>query len=172
MGDPPAQTMKIRNRLGAVALGVLTVVWLLVLRPVALGGPASYEIVTGTSMEPHLRTGDLVITQTAATYAIGEVVVYRVPSGLPGAGSIIVHRIVAEVADGFSVQGDNKTAPDPWVVKASDIVGRSAVEIPGVGPAMLVVRRPLVIATLIGVLGFLWLLSWKPKPKPKVKVAA
>jgi signal peptidase len=164
--------MNIRNRLGTVGLTVLVVVWLLVLRPVALGGPASYEIVTGTSMEPHFHTGDLVITQTASSYAVGEIVVYRVPDGLPGAGSIIVHRIVGEVTGGFSIQGDNKTAPDPWVVKATDIVGRSWVEIAGVGPAMLIARRPLVIATLIGGLGFLFLLTWKPAPKRKLDVAA
>jgi signal peptidase I len=170
VADPPAHTMKIRNRLGTVALVVLAVVWLLVLRPVALGGPASYEIVTGTSMEPRLHTGDLVITQTAAAYAIGEIVVYRVPVGLPGAGSIIVHRIVGEVAGGFSIQGDNKTEPDPWLVNATDIIGRRWVDIPNVGEALLVARRPLVLATLIGGLGFLLLLSWKPKPR--VKVAA
>jgi signal peptidase I len=161
--------MKIRNHLGTVAMVAMAVAWLFVFRPVALGGPASYEIVTGTSMEPHFRTGDLVITQTASSYAVGEIVVYRVPVGLPGAGSIIVHRIVGEVAGGFSVQGDNKAAPDPWVVKATDIVGRSWVEIPSVGPALLVARRPLVIATFIGILGFLMLLSWKPRPKPAVK---
>ena len=43
-----------------VALGVAAF-WFVVLRPQAIGGPASYVLVSGHSMLPTLRDGDVLL---------------------------------------------------------------------------------------------------------------
>lgn len=154
--------MRILSRLSAVAVVCLIVAWFFLLRPVAIGGPASYEIVSGTSMEPQLHTGDLVIARAETTYAVGQLVVYRVPSGYPGAGSMIVHRIIGgDAAAGFIVKGDNKNEPDPWHPRLADVVGQSWIEVPGGGRLLLVLRTPLVLATVLGGLAGLWIFTSK-----------
>jgi len=142
--------MKLVRPSTLLALAALAV-WFFLLRPVSLGGPASYEIVSGTSMEPLLHAGDLVVTQAQSSYAIGELVVFRVPTGDPGAGSLIVHRLVGgDGESGYVTKGDNKPAPDLWHPKSSDILGRSWIELPGSGTVLLVLRQPLVLAALLG----------------------
>jgi signal peptidase I len=157
----------ILSRLGTVAAACLAVGWFVLLRPVALGGSTTYEIVSGTSMEPRLHTGDLVIAHAESSYQVGEVVVYRVPADQLDAGSVIVHRIVGgDGTGGFIVMGDNKPAPDPWHPKTSDIVGRSWIELPGTGRLLLVVRTPLVLATVVGGLAGFWFLTSGSKTRP------
>jgi signal peptidase I len=158
---------RVLSRLSTVAVVCLAVAWLVLLRPVALGGPATYAIVSGTSMEPLLHTGDLVIARAESSYAVGELVIYRVPAGQQDAGSVIVHRIIGgDGTSGFVVMGDNKPAPDPWHPKSSDIVGRSWVELAGSGRLLLVLRSPLVLATVIGGLAGLWFLTSGSKTRP------
>ena len=131
--------------LGTVALAG----WFLLLRPTWLGGPASYLTVTGISMEPTLQSGDLVIARQADTYAPGEIVAFRVPAGEPGAGDLVIHRIVGGSAnDGFITQGDNKPRPDPWRPTGNDVVGSPWFVIPGAGPVMQWLRTPAVFAAI------------------------
>ena len=139
-------------------LGFLAValVWAMWFRPVPLGGSASYATVAGVSMEPGLHTGDLVIAHTEATYTVGDVVVFRVPAGFPEEGSLVIHRIVGGDPTGFVVQGDNKEQPDPWRPAASDIVGSSWIEVPGIGALLVMLRTPVVLAGLLAVLVALW----------------
>lgn len=153
--------MRYLKRLPTVAMAVLLVVWFVLLRPVALGGPAGYQIISGHSMEPLLHTGDLVVTQSASTYAVGDLIAFHVPAGQPGAGSIVIHRIVSgDGASGFVVKGDNKPAPDSWQPKASDVIGRSWIALPGSGDVLLTLRRPIVLGALAaGVFAFWFLMS-------------
>ncbi|MHB8959717.1 MAG: signal peptidase I [Candidatus Limnocylindrales bacterium] len=149
--------MKLLGRLATIAL---VGVWFVLLRPVALGGPAGYEIVAGHSMEPLLHTGDLVVTQSQAVYHVGDLVVFRVPSGQLGAGSSVVHRIVGgDGTGGFTTKGDNNPSADPWHPRASDIIGRSWIQLPGSGAWLLVLRKPLVLAAILGGLFGFWFLT-------------
>ena len=108
-------------------------IWAVTLRPQVLGGGAMYIVVRGNSMEPTYQTGDLVIVESAATFAVGDVVAYRVPSGEIGEGHVIVHRIVSgDATTGFGVRGDNNNAPDPWTPRIDDIAGKAWY--PGAGP--------------------------------------
>jgi signal peptidase len=152
----PSIPMKTFSRLAAFSL---IVAWFLLFRPVALGGPAAYEIVSGHSMEPLLHTGDLVITQIASSYAVGDLIAFHVPAGQPGEGSVVIHRIVgADGASGFIVKGDNKAMPDTWQPKVSDVIGHSWIAVPGSGDVLLTIRRPIVLGSLAAGLFAFWFL--------------
>jgi signal peptidase len=145
---------------GFVCLATLALGWFLYLRPAAIGGPASYVVVSGVSMEPHLHTGDLVILHTAKRYRIGDVVAFRVPAGQQGAGSLVIHRIIGgDAATGFVMQGDNKDQPDPWRPTGADILGRSWMEFPGSGRLLLLLREPPVLGAVLGGLVGFWIFT-------------
>jgi signal peptidase I len=137
-----------------VGVAVLMTGWWVELRPTTwLGGPASFVVVRGTSMLPRLRTGDFVVAEAQPSYRVGDVVVYRVPVGEPGAGDELIHRIVAgDAAAGYVMKGDNNPSPDPWTVPRGDVLGREALVIPGIGSWFLVVRSPLFAGAIAAIL--------------------
>ncbi|HEY7525465.1 MAG TPA: signal peptidase I [Candidatus Limnocylindria bacterium] len=159
--------------LATSALGGLLVVWFVLFRPTAIGGPAAYATVAGTSMEPGLHTGDMVIAQAQDSYRVGDVVVYRIPDGDPGDGALVIHRIIGGSArDGFILQGDNRDLADPWRPTSADILGRGWITIPAVGNLMFLLRNPVVVAAMLGLLAFVWvLISWPGKPSTAAEAA-
>jgi signal peptidase I len=139
------------GNLSILPLLALTVAWFVLLRPSFIGGPASYVMVSGESMEPTLSSGDLVVTQKEDAYRVGDLVAFRVPKGEHGEGALVIHRIVrGTAADGFTTQGDNNDWLDPWSVKAADIVGKKWVSVPGAGRWLDVLRTPMLLAGLAG----------------------
>jgi signal peptidase len=141
------------HRLSLLLLLGVAAAWVLVLRPGSLGGPATYIVVRGDSMNPTYATGDLVILERSDAYGPGDVVAYRVPQGQLGAGLVVVHRIIGgDAARGFVVRGDNNPAPDPWSPRGDDVVGRSAVWLPGVGRLVAVLRQPAMLAAICAAL--------------------
>lgn len=139
--------------LGWLLLVAAAAAWVLVLRPTSLGGPATYIVIRGDSMDPTYATGDLVILERADSYGPGDIVAYRVPAGELGAGLAVVHRIVSGTAEsGFTLQGDNNPAPDPWSPRGGDVVGRSVAWLPGVGRVVAALRQPAVLAALCAAL--------------------
>src|SRR5437868_9645307 len=64
----------IGNILFACVFTVAVVGWFVALRPAQLGGPATFVVVQGVSMEPTYHTGDLVISHRQSSYAVGDVV--------------------------------------------------------------------------------------------------
>lgn len=139
----------IHRAVALVLVGGVALAWFVTLRPAAIGGPASYIFVSGTSMLPTLETGDLVITMAAGEYAIGDVIAFRIPDGEPGAGALVIHRIVGgAAAGGFVTRGDNLQGVDEWHPTSDTIVGRQWLHLPGVGAAVAWLRQPLVLAPL------------------------
>jgi signal peptidase len=127
--------------------GVAAVVgWFVFLRPLGLAGPASYVIVSGKSMLPTLKAGDLVLTHRQSGYAPGDLVAYRV------AGALVIHRVVGgNSVDGYLMQGDNNPAVDPWRPTDADIVGASRLVVPSGGVPLEALRHdPLLLACLAG----------------------
>jgi signal peptidase I len=132
-------------------LATLVVAWVVLLRPQNLGGPAGYEIVSGTSMVPTLADGDVVVVREQERYRIGDVVAFRVPAGDVGAGHHVIHRIVGGTSStGFVTQGDNRDAPDTWRPRHEDVVGKQWLHVPGGGAVVRWVASPLVLAALAG----------------------
>jgi len=151
----------IRRGVGLAVL-IFGVGWFVALRPASLGGPASWIVVAGDSMEPAIRPGSLVVVTHAPGYAIGDVVAYHVPDGYPGAGDLVIHRIVGGSADaGYVMRGDNTNGPDIWRPRPAEIAGSLWFMFPDLGAAILFLRSPIVIAsfaaglTTYAILGFL-----------------
>jgi signal peptidase I len=143
----------------AVAVA-LAAAWALTLRPTSLGGPATYVVVRGDSMLPDFHSGDLVVLRAASGYGTGDVVGYRVPDGEVGAGHVVVHRIVeGDGALGYTVEGDNNPAPDPWVPRARDIAGKVWLLVPGLGTIVVAAHRPVIAGALAVSLLVMWFVA-------------
>ena len=144
------------RRFAGPAVGVpLVAAWSVPLRPAPLGGPAAYVIVTGNSMQPALTPGALVIGRRQTSYARGDVIVYRVPKGDPGAGTRVIHRVVGGSAEaGYITRGDNRQGRDRWRPKPDEIDGAKVVAVPGAGRVMMLLASPLVLGGLVAILVF------------------
>jgi signal peptidase len=138
------------NKAAGIALTILVcLLWAHYLRPQTLGGRASYVLVSGESMLPRYRTGDLVLVERQPSYHVGQLIAYRVPKGDPMAGAQVIHRIVGgDATHGFIVQGDNRTAPDVWHPKPRDIVGAKALRIPNAVLILQFFRSPIFLGLL------------------------
>ena len=148
----PGRHLELRRLFGwlriALVLGLIAF-WFVALRPQMLGGPASYALVHGTSMQPGFHTNDIVIVHSHAHYHVGEVIAYRVPKGTAGAGAQVIHRIVGgNERTGFIVQGDNRTAPDVWHPTLKQVVGSEWLHIPKLGVLIILLHMPLFLASL------------------------
>jgi len=127
----------------------LALVWGLTLRPTSLGGPATYVVIRGDSMLPDFHSGDLVVLQAGAEYGPGDVVGYRVPEGEVGAGHVVVHRVVAgDGVGGYTIEGDNNPAPDPWQPRTGDMAGKLWLLVPGLGRLVALVHQPAIAGAL------------------------
>lgn len=132
-----------RKTVWGLASLVVLVGWFLMLRPTALGGPVTYSIVSGHSMEPTFEPGDYVVARAQDGYEKGDVVMFEVPGG------VIVHRIVGGSADGgFITRGDNNQGVDPWRPSGESILGEAWVHLPQLGKAVGVIRSPLGIGVM------------------------
>jgi signal peptidase len=137
--------------LGWAVSALALVVWAALLRPQVLGGPASYIVVAGDSMQPALNSGDLAVALPSADYRIGDVVVFEVPPGEPGAGARIIHRIVAgSETEGFVTQGDNRDRPDFWRPRSSALLGAVRLVAPAGGTLLALGRSPAGLGVLAG----------------------
>lgn len=163
---------RIGNVLGLALVAALAIGWFVTLRPTSLGGPASYLFVSGVSMLPTLESGDLVVLHQAESYDVGDVIAFRVPEGQPGAGALVIHRIVdGSAADGFIMRGDNKNVVDEWRPRLDDVAGRLTVRLPGAGIAIAWLRQPGVLAPLLAGLTVAFIIlggGERPKRKPTV----
>jgi signal peptidase len=119
--------------------------------PQSFGGRAGWVLVSGTSMLPRLHTGDLVLVERQASYHAGEVVAYRVPKGQVGAGHVVIHRIIGgNGRTGWTMKGDNRTAPDLWHPTNRDVVGAKLLRIPDAWSVLRVLHMPLLLGLLAG----------------------
>jgi signal peptidase I len=145
--------------------------WAIFLRPGFLGGRATYVIVAGHSMEPTLRTGDLVVTLRQRTYRRGDVIAYHIGKGQPGAGLLIIHRIVGgSAAAGYMTKGDNRRYRDPWRPKPREIDGKRTMHVPRFGVLTAFAHTSLGVA-LFGALAAFLVLRGGTAPRARSEEA-
>jgi signal peptidase I len=145
----------------AAQLGLVAVLLWFAL-PQGLGGRAGWVLVSGTSMLPHLHTGDLVLVERRSSYHVGDVVAYHVPKGQVGAGHVVIHRIVGgNPRAGWKMQGDNRTAPDLWYPRNQDVVGAKFLRIPNAWLVLRFFHTPLFLG-LLAAIGAFFLLVLGP----------
>jgi signal peptidase len=141
---------------GWVVFVAIVAAWAIFLRPDFLGGPASYVIVAGHSMEPTLHTGDLVVARRQHTYRRGDVIAYHIMKNQAGAGSLVIHRIVGGSSqDGYVTRGDNRSYRDPWRPRPVDIAGEMKLHVPRLGLLPVFAHTPLGMAFIAALAGLL-----------------
>ena len=138
--------------LASAVLAALFVAGWIAVGPRQLGGRASFAVIVGTSMEPKLHRGDLVVLHEAGGYRVGDVVAYR--SAL--LHRTVLHRIVAERGGHYVLKGDNNDFLDPDRPDRGRVLGKQWVRVPGVGARLEQLRTPRAAALFVG---FLVLLS-------------
>ncbi len=88
---------------------------------------------SGTSMEPLLHTGDLIVLygKNPSEIEKGDIITYKVSTD--DKTYFITHRVVGKVEGGFITKGDNLDRPDAHVVMFKDVVGVYITKLPKVG---------------------------------------
>jgi signal peptidase I len=129
----------------AAGLLAIIIVWFL-FAPIQIGGQAFYIIINGNSMEPLFHKGDLVLLRESPEYRIGDIVAYR----FPDLGTVF-HRIVAEDAVSFIMQGDNNSWTDGFYPEYKDIIGKYWFKLGGAGKVLEFLKSPWKIALITGV---------------------
>jgi signal peptidase I len=160
---PPGATLRPRlTRVRTVALiaaqlaFVGALLWYCL--PQSFGGRAGWVLVSGTSMLPHLHTGDLVLVEHRSSYHVGEVVAYRVPKGQVGAGHVVIHRIIGgNGTKGWTMKGDNRTARDLWYPTNHDVIGAKLLRIPDAWFVLRVFHMPVLLALFAALGAFFWI---------------
>lgn len=117
--------------------------------PTQAGGLASYIIVIGNSMEPGFRIGDLIITHEQTSYQIGDAVVYRNRE----LENFVFHRIIAEEAGRYVLQGDNNSWVDTYQPAQEEILGKLWLHVPRAGVVVRKIRNPFIMAFIAAGMG-------------------
>jgi hypothetical protein len=81
----------------------------------------TYVAYTGSSMNPILKSGDLleVLAYNSRMVDCGDVIVFYCPEE----NCTVVHRVVATGAHGIRTRGDDNARVDPWLVSPELIAG-------------------------------------------------
>ncbi|WP_162802943.1 S24/S26 family peptidase [Ornithinimicrobium avium] len=152
-----------KSVLGWALLITVVLAWAFTFRPTQLGGPATFIVVSGDSMEPTLSDGDLVVLRAHDAYAVGDIATFTVPDGEPGAGALVIHRLVGVEGDAFVPQGDNRDQTDDWRPMGADVKGTLWLHVPRGGDYLMRLIHPPLMAALAGGLATTWFLLRSPR---------
>jgi signal peptidase len=144
-------TASVRRQVRGVLGWLLVAIVIYLAWPAQLGGNLSLVVVSGHSMDGTYRTGDLLLAWPATDYAVGHVIVYKIPKGEPASGLRVVHRVIEKKAGHFTTQGDNRTSPDFWRPTTHDIVGQPFFRVRAGGLALKWLLSPIALALVCGV---------------------
>ena len=139
----------ILNNFIMIILGfILVIIWVAFV-PIQVGGQAYYVMVTGQSMLPVFRQGDLAIVKPASVYNKGDIVTYIDPSS----NAKVIHRIIGIDKDRFDLKGDNNSWVDPLHPTQDEILGKLWLHLPKLGLVVNWLRLPINMALIVGLLG-------------------
>ena len=126
--------LRCADRAATVALGAAAAILLILVAARALGYQALIE--RSASMQPAIRTGDLLASRTIPVRGlrVGDVATFP-DAARPGV--LLTHRVVAIRRGGSRVdittRGDANRAAERWSAPAGDRVGRVALTLPRLG---------------------------------------
>jgi signal peptidase I len=133
------------------ALGLIFIIAFCVVGFFSVWGNIPFVPIFGSSMEPGLKSGSLLIIKSIAAEDVkgGDIIVYNVPSHIRenyNYPPTIAHRVVKVEKDQhglwFQIKGDN-AGVDPFLIRAQDIRGTSAYQIPYLGLPLLLFQSGL-----------------------------
>ena len=142
-----SQSAASRAPTAVIAVVLLGAAWLF-LAPAQLGGAARYAVVEGSSMEPGLRRGALVVVRSGGEPDIGDVVLYRDPE----LGVRVLHRVIGRDGGRLVLKGDANDFVDDARPREGDVTGSLWFSVPRAGSALLWLREPLHASLLAFVL--------------------
>jgi signal peptidase I len=155
----------------AIAVTVIAVLAIL-FAPRQFGGRVTYLITAGSSMQPVLHQGDLVLVRSASHYGRGDAVAYRSDQ----LKTTVLHRIVGGNDGGFVMQGDNNDFLDPEKPADADILGRRWLRVSGGGKAVRLVLTPPGLGALAALAAIAMLVGGRavagPRPSRAVRSSA
>src|SRR3954462_15328221 len=117
-----------------------------VFAPAQLGGAASDTATGGTSIEALFHKGDLAITKPAASYRVGDVVLYESPV----LDRPVLHRILVIQHGHYFFKGDNNDFVDPGYVTRDRLRGKLWLHAPNAGVALSWFGKPAHSAAIAG----------------------
>lgn len=150
-GAVPALVATVGRVVSFAVVGAL--VWVLALTTLPRLGGWQPTVITGRSMEPAIRRGDVIVVRPAPVAALipGAVVTFVDPNR---PDRLITHRVVAVEPDGrLRTKGDNNHDADPALVDPATVRGRAVLRVPFAGaPVVWALDRrwPPLAATVIG----------------------
>jgi len=133
---------KLLESIGTFLLVLLLVIALFTFIAPNLGW--SVNTVLSGSMEPHISTGDLVVTKPVSTDEIkaGDIITFSSSSNK----RLTTHRVISiEGADQlqFQTKGDANEDADPYMVPAKNVVGKVCLKIPYFGYVSQFIKTPI-----------------------------
>jgi len=123
------------------AFGLVLVIAACVVGFMAIRGTMPFMPVFGTSMEPELQAGNLILIEEVSPSEVkeGDIIVFTVPPLVRETYNyppVVAHRVIKvytkEYGTIFRTQGDN-TGEDPFTVRPQDLRGRVGKQIPYLG---------------------------------------
>ena len=123
------------------ALTLIAVVAICISAFMAVRGVMPFMPVFGTSMEPELHAGNLILIKDkdAADVKVGDIIVYNVPAAIQDFYNyppIVAHRVIevreTQFGTAWRTKGDN-SGEDPFTVRANDLRGTVSHQIPFIG---------------------------------------
>ncbi|MCE4604173.1 MAG: signal peptidase I [Aeropyrum sp.] len=131
-----AKYRRVSRLLHAVTLAAT--LFLVAAYAIAMLAGSGFAVVEGSSMEPLLHSGDLVILSSSGDYGPGDIVVYR------KGDRYIIHRIIYEYRGSggiecYVIKGDNNPIPD-----TGDPALCGSVRVEGIGYAIGVPETAIV----------------------------
>jgi signal peptidase len=119
-----------------VMLLLLPVIIFIIIVYLFLSHTVFFAVVTSDSMNPALRTGDLVLMQSADMEINGgDIIMFSIPTEK----NMVIHRVDGVTAEGIYTKGDATNATDDWVVNIEDVqakvteIGGNPIVLKGVG---------------------------------------
>jgi len=94
--------------------------------------PSQIAVVMSDSMEPTLKTGDLVILSPAKNIQVGDIVAFDTPGGNPGFPDRLIHRVAEfdEAGARLTTKGDANDDADPFAVGLESVLGVQKYRVP------------------------------------------